>query len=541
MNRSTFSRALVCVLALSGAQAWAAGPSLTSLKANKIVIQDVQAALVAQGYDKGRPTGTLNAKTTAALAKFAADKGLADKPIEAQLLALGIDLSTLEGIKLTTDGRLLRVNNGLDHHIDKLAFLYNWQSFEVGRYRVVDGEEIFKLDLAYCENFEGAPGSDCESGRHRVQIHDDSLTKNRHVLYAFEFLPENLPDVVKHIQFAELNQVGGFTVKHYETGVAGSATPRFTLEVQNGKYTVQDAALIDISLIGGSQITGADVPVEPGKWAKMEMEVNWSPEADGLFRYWVNGKPLWERKGRNATCLPSAKCDLSFKYGPYTGHLEQGTPDLKDNPIVFRYRGMTKVVGDADIATYLAGRDLSFAVNTARTGGATQAVRIVATAQIEHQPPPPQVNTLINAQITDGKPGENKVAFNIQGQLINGDFEEVDIVFNPPLGAKVPDGLAKCSDQPTTEWDGQQHAILTFKKAFRKVGTLMLAQHYTCMVKNVPPEVAFMMNFMVTSFKDLAADMATSGNIQTIQNDALRNWLLRVAEGEIAVQKPLSG
>jgi hypothetical protein len=535
MKRTVLWGVLACALPWMGAQALAADPSLASLKSNKVVIQDVQAALAAQGYDKSKPTGVLNPKTSAAFVKFVTDKGLADKPIEAQLLALGIDLSTLANLKLSTEGKVLVVDNGLKSNIGKRSFLYNWQSFEVGRYRVVDGEELFKLDLAYCENFDRGPGGDCDSGRHRVQFMDDSQTRDPHVLYAFEFLPENLPPAAaKHIQFAELNQMGGFSVKHYETGANQTSTPRFTLELQDGNYTIQDNALIDVSLIGGSLIKPASVPAEPGKWVKVEVEVKWSPEGDGLFRYWLNGKPLWERTGRNSSCRPGPKCNLFFKYGPYTGHLDPGAPDLKDNPVAFRYRGLTKLVGDKDIAAYLASHDTNFVTHTERTGGPSKPARILTTAQIENNDNPSKVNVLLSAEITDAKPGQNLVEFNVQAKFVGDSMFDLTLVLDPPLGPTAPAALAKCGQRPTDEWDGQHHAVLRFQVT----GTDYVAQDYDCRVNAVPPKVAWMMKFLVTSFKELAADMVTSGNIQTIQNQSLRNWLTQVAEGTVTLRAP---
>lgn len=517
----------------------ACAQDLAAYRGDRIVIQDVQTVLIAQGYLKGSADGTYNSKTAAALAKFVRDKGLSGADLADQLEALGVDLAAAKHLNFKLKGDYLAIDNGLPDNFAEMHYQYDWKSFDLGRYVVDDaGEEHFVLDDQYCDRFHRGPGSDCSTHRFRVQVRDVSPTP-RHVLYSFEFRVDHVPAAYdgpgNHIQFAELNQNGGINARHPETGLRINYSPRFTLEVEDGKLIIQDNSMQDVSVMGGSLIKDARQPMKPGEWAQIVLETVWSTKEDGLFRYWFNGKALWERKGRNTTCdpAPGRDCQITLKYGPY-GSFYKG-PSFVDDPIRFSYRNMKRVFGDADVAAFLASYATDFAVHTARVGGATKATRISVVEQHSWSDDPLKVNSHLHAKIAGAKKGQDDVDVNVQGgfRVDGSDFASLRMVFNPPLGKEYPKALSGCGGARPDQYDDKQYRAVL---AFRKDGKDWVAMSADCAIENSTPQVAFMMRFVLASFREMALGMVTSGNVNMVQNDIFRDWIRRVASGDIVIR-----
>lgn len=510
------------------------GQSLDELKSQKPVIHDIQEALAERGFAVGTPDGALGRKTNAAFAKLVGDAGLADAPLTEQLMSLGIDLTALSHLTLTTDGPWLKIDNGLDSGIEHLSYQYDWKSFQIGRYSVDDeGVENFVLDEQYCDTY-ATQGSDCSTGRARVQVRDITEPSAKHVLYSFDFMVRNLPASLSTIQFAELSQQGGIKAKHPETGAAVNYSPRFTLEVSEGKLMIQDNSLIDVSLIGGSVMKEIALPLKLGEWTRFDLEVIWSTDMDGLFRYWVNGKPLWERKGRNTTCTPGkGECILTMKYGPYSSHYDG--PSYKDDPVRFAFRNVRKVAGD-DVSAHLPDIQSDFLVATAREGGPTQATRMTISEQHSSDLSDlTRVNSHLHVVIAGAPEGESEVDVNVQGSFLvaKESFLNLRMVITTPLGKTAPPGLRNCQGTTSEAWDdGQYRAILNFTK----VDGEWVAKEAQCLIDNTPAEVGFMIRFVTTKFKDVATDMATSGSLGMIRHQPYRGWLMKVASGEVVLK-----
>ncbi len=150
------------------------------------------------------------------------------------------------------------------------------------------------------------------------------------------------------------------------------------------------------------------------------------------------------------------------------------------------------------------------------------------------------VGSELHVAIRDAKPGEDAVDMQVQGNVMsNGGFADLRIIFNPQLGKKVPAALDKCSGPAPTKFDdGQYRAVLGFQKA----GNTWFALDATCVMKHSSRLDAFMMHFVATSFRQIASDMVTSGSIDTVKSDAFRNWLKRVAAGDIVIaENPPAG
>ena len=143
------------------------------------------------------------------------------------------------------------------------------------------------------------------------------------------------------------------------------------------------------------------------------------------------------------------------------------------------------------------------------------------------------VNSNLFTTIKDAKKGQDKVDFNVKGNVYDGDFVDLQIVFNPPLGTTLPIALGGCAGPGPVQYDDKQYRAVI---GFRKDGKDWVAKDADCVAKNSPPLDAFMMKYATTSFRDVAADMVTSGNISTVKSTVFQDWLKKVAAGDIVIR-----
>ncbi len=143
------------------------------------------------------------------------------------------------------------------------------------------------------------------------------------------------------------------------------------------------------------------------------------------------------------------------------------------------------------------------------------------------------MNSNLFTTIKGAKKGQDKVDFNVKGNVYDGDFVDLQIVFNPPLGTTLPTALGGCAGPGPVQYDDKQYRAVI---GFRKDGKDWVAKDADCVAKNSPPLDAFMMKYVTTSFRDIAADMVTSGNISTVKSTVFQDWLKKVAAGDIVVR-----
>ncbi len=144
------------------------------------------------------------------------------------------------------------------------------------------------------------------------------------------------------------------------------------------------------------------------------------------------------------------------------------------------------------------------------------------------------VNSNLLTTIKGARKGQDKVDFNVRGDFgYDGDFSNLQIVINAPVGKKVPQGLAKCiGPAPVSYGDGQYRIVF----ALEKQGNAWVAQDLACHMKNATSVDAFMMKYVTTSFRGIATDMVTTGSIGTVKSAVFQGWLKKVASGDIVVR-----
>lgn len=529
---------LASLMIVVGAEA-ALGQSLETLKDNKVLIHDVQEKLKLAGYPVGKLDGGYGTKTGKVFESFAKDKGLADASLADKLLALGVDLTALDHLTFTISGNDLLVDNGLDSNFSQLVGQYDWKSFDVGRYRVTDeGTEVFNLDFGYCDRF--GENGDCNTGRSRVQFREPGKTFVQHETFSFEFKIDSMPTGTPGtFQIAELFQHGGFKAKHPETGETVSFTPKFTLEASDKELIILDNSVVDVNLFGGQRISAAQLPVALGEWTKVTMEVIWAPDEAGLFRYWVNDKPMWSRKGRNTNCEADGStkgCELAFKYGPYASHLERWGDADKSGHIDLSIRNMRRETGAA-AETLVASLGQEFAAETERKGGATPDVGILTSEQISDTVgQDPHVNVLLASIIKDAPKGQDAVKFNIQGEYspLSNRLFDMRFVVQSPITKAEKEAIEGCGDQHdpgTDSYEGKTYPVMNFEVKIGGFKPIVAA----CVLKALSsnPKAAFMYEFLLTRFHDLATDMVASGAAFSLQHQGVRDMMIGVAEGRL--------
>ena len=166
------------------------------------------------------------------------------------------------------------------------------------------------------------------------------------------------------------------------------------------------------------------------------------------------------------------------------------------------------------------------------SGGAAKPTRTYTTEQ--HSGSHDNwVNSNLVIEIKGAKRGQNNVDVNFQGNISSDDFFDLKVVFNPPLGKKPPKALVQCGGPaPVAYDDGQYRAVVEFQKQ----GNTWTAENLDCDMKNSSRLDAFMMKYVTTSFREVAADMVSSGTVDSVKSPLFQDWLKKVAAGEIVVR-----
>ncbi|MEX0852057.1 MAG: hypothetical protein WD036_02050 [Bauldia sp.] len=145
-----------------------------------------------------------------------------------------------------------------------------------------------------------------------------------------------------------------------------------------------------------------------------------------------------------------------------------------------------------------------------------------------------QITSLLRSRIEGGKKGEDSVEFNISGKYSysSENFLDLLLVIQPPVGKTMPKALVACPGARTEIYEGTHHVAITL----RKEGEDFVAQGADCIIANIPATPAFMAKFLLTSFQDIAIGLISSGDVELLENDGLRAFMQKVAEGKIVIR-----
>ena len=146
-----------------------------------------------------------------------------------------------------------------------------------------------------------------------------------------------------------------------------------------------------------------------------------------------------------------------------------------------------------------------------------------------------EVNSLLNSQIAGAPKDRDKVIFNIAGAFSSAEknFVTLRLVINEKLGLSEPKALSDCHAQTEAYDDHQQRVVINFAKT----GDNFVAENGPCIVAALPPKAAFMANFLLNSFQDVAIGLVQKGAVDGFKEEALKVFFRRVAVGEVAIHK----
>jgi hypothetical protein len=143
------------------------------------------------------------------------------------------------------------------------------------------------------------------------------------------------------------------------------------------------------------------------------------------------------------------------------------------------------------------------------------------------------INSLFIADIQNRGVPEIGYAFNFQGEFgPSGDFRRLRIAIADPVGKKKPTKLDACGGvDKYSQWEGAYHVIINLAPE----DGVLHARQFDCLAKGVPGPIADEMRYLLGNLGEIATQMQENGNAELVQDSRLRDWLARVAKGEVKI------
>lgn len=142
-----------------------------------------------------------------------------------------------------------------------------------------------------------------------------------------------------------------------------------------------------------------------------------------------------------------------------------------------------------------------------------------------------RVNSLLYSSFPRQK---DPIGYNLKGLFSynRNDFISLQLVLNEPVGdTNPPKALAACKVEFVRYEDNRPRMVISF----RQEGSTWRAVDDDCFMRALPRRQARQAKLLLGSFRDLAIGVVGSGGLEYFQDDGLKIFLERVAEGEIAV------
>ena len=140
------------------------------------------------------------------------------------------------------------------------------------------------------------------------------------------------------------------------------------------------------------------------------------------------------------------------------------------------------------------------------------------------------------SKIDSAKKGQDIVRFRLSGLYAAavGNFLNLRFHIDVPLSDKIVAKLDACGGHPPTVryLDGKTRASITLTK----VGNDFVVPDISCLVTNLPPDLAFMATFLTTQFQQIAAGMVVDGTVDAVPHNGVRDWIKAVAAKQIVVR-----
>ena len=151
--------------------------------------------------------------------------------------------------------------------------------------------------------------------------------------------------------------------------------------------------------------------------------------------------------------------------------------------------------------------------------------------EIAHGDGDGQINSLIQGDIENAKPGPDFLSFNIAGTYLQAQhgFSELDLVIGDPLNAKDEATARQCGAGINT-WDDGKHLSIPFTPT--KGG--YVAGDAKCL-SALSGKVGTITKLLLTLFTDIAIGMVTDGTVAAVKDPGLQEFFTDVATGKVTV------
>jgi Polysaccharide lyase len=401
----------------------------------------------------------------------------------------------------------------------------------------------FALREAYCSKvrYGNSNDSDCAFGSSRSQMLEDvSATKKngnvqpKQAWYGWSvYYPEDF-------LYGKKQTSGFYQFAYWHNGQCQHLTFSNVSGSDDTLYlsTSRKMGKKSFECSPGPRVRVADFKDLVGKWNRFEVFVNWANDDSGEVKVYLNGKYVVHYRGPNLT--EGFELKNYFVFGVYlccTLDVKKikGTSLLYAN--VKRATTREALTGVAK-GTFEGSKNdvalLTFPDEKApKASGlltAKYVVRSVESLSMKSGKDS-QVNTSFVSRVRK-HPKVKSFDFSMLGafDFRNKTFYELELYFHDEL--KDTKALSACGSRSVLTFpDGSKHAWVHFKSA----GNAFSALQADCIIKAVPPKLGNALAFLLDNFGDVAVGMAKDGTINLLGHEGLRDFMNRVAIGEVTV------
>ena len=401
----------------------------------------------------------------------------------------------------------------------------------------------------------GGPGAwnDCTGGNSRVETGIEMFNK-REAYYALSIMMheniEGLPGYRNPYPDSDINlyqwfqdHSGACFNMSYNTRIK-----KLTIDMRcefgkYGEYPVGKAR-------GRVVLSNSDYNV----WHEFVIHAKWSAKEDGFFRVLQNGKMVMNYE--SYTLTPNGQTEVEDHPQIYLyGGDSRASWDQYKTPVTVWFDDMMRSTKLSDIqakysfdveefnnhsAAFLVSRlqpraysyfppidsisDPRFEIGTHEVWNALHGSKIEIESAI-----------VTNIHDSDGSLGE-KFEFGIYGDLyFPGYFKPLSLTINEPVDVQTLEKFKKCPGGlwSTQLWsDGEVRISINFLH----IDNSYEAQSVDCIIAAVPERFGARIRYLTSSFQRIAEEMVNSGSITSIKREGLRDWMTRVASGEIEIR-----
>ena len=241
----------------------------------------------------------------------------------------------------------------------------------------------------------------------------------------------------------------------------------------------------------------------------------------------------------NVKQLQTRLHELGCYAGPANGIVDKATKDAALSCRAFGESKLPPDLNQATVATFLETYN-GAAVSSLPPG--TLPVRPPFTIRIGETNPDryghdPEAASQFEGQVDYPDGTRQALNFMLIGDynFKHQNFNSLGIKLDNSLGKTVPLKLQSCVWLRFEDHDDGKRAVIQLSRRGEKK---FIASSATCVIDALPPKFAEEAKFLLSHFREVAESMANIDAIKLISHDGLKDFMERVAKGEISVTAP---